>query len=479
MQSAFQNRHRGHVLIGIFGLVFVLCALVFGFMSAREPQSADRLWMALVVSGAMGAMGLIIAFVGFAGAGGRRSADEAAAAQLGANGSRWLEGAGVVLITAAFVVIFFYPVVKTIYFRPKAPPLAQSKPAVPPMARKDASNVDRGFRAQYIKVVGEEFAAEVHGADLRLRIGSLRLESTGKLPEANYYNLGVYVQQHGRKVGQVDDGEIRGTLAAGAPAVTIRDRTFVIRGAGAACQQGGCEARLVLAVQTSANSAYGENTDFATIQIRQAQDIAAVAAEPSKYWDSYFGRAQQAANEGRLDEALRLYDETLAVLRRSNGANHPLEALVLFRSANAYGQQKDFARQEQTLLRAMQVLEPRSAAEIKSAVGVNAWFDNEMLAREIGDFYWEQRRYADAHGYYLKAWEAAPGLDTTEYSRNLKRAFSSAGVMVTACTLGKWDLADSAMAELKERYPKVEPESQRKLKYWIDTGEPRLKARKC
>jgi hypothetical protein len=35
------------------------------------------------------------------------------------------------------------------------------------------------------------------------------------------------------------------------------------------------------------------------------------------------------------------------------------------------------------------------------------------------------------------------------------------------------------MAELKERIGKVEPAEQKRLEYWIRTGEPRLKARKC
>jgi hypothetical protein len=35
------------------------------------------------------------------------------------------------------------------------------------------------------------------------------------------------------------------------------------------------------------------------------------------------------------------------------------------------------------------------------------------------------------------------------------------------------------MAELKQRYPTVGADAQRFLKYWIDTGEPRLQARKC
>jgi len=51
--------------------------------------------------------------------------------------------------------------------------------------------------------------------------------------------------------------------------------------------------------------------------------------------------------------------------------------------------------------------------------------------------------------------------------------------MATACVLGKWDVSDRAMAELKARIGSLPAAAQARLKYWIDTGEPRLKARQC
>ena len=70
-------------------------------------------------------------------------------------------------------------------------------------------------------------------------------------------------------------------------------------------------------------------------------------------------------------------------------------------------------------------------------------------------------------------------LDHFDESRNRKLAFSSSGIMATACTLGKWEEADKAMAELNERYGDLKPENQKKMDYWIKTGEPRLKKRQC
>ena len=56
---------------------------------------------------------------------------------------------------------------------------------------------------------------------------------------------------------------------------------------------------------------------------------------------------------------------------------------------------------------------------------------------------------------------------------------AQAGLMASACTLGKWDVSERAMAELKARIGGLPPAAQSRLKYWIDTGEPRLKARQC
>lgn len=125
-------------------------------------------------------------------------------------------------------------------------------------------------------------------------------------------------------------------------------------------------------------------------------------------------------------------------------------------------------------------MESHSPAEAARLLGPkHSRFDKEMLARYIGDVIWDFRRYADSHIYYMKAWEAALELDIEEGDRNLRRARASAGVMASACTMRNWALADQAMAELKERYKKVAPSEQGGLKYWIDTGEPRLKSRKC
>ena len=105
--------------------------------------------------------------------------------------------------------------------------------------------------------------------------------------------------------------------------------------------------------------------------------------------------------------------------------------------------------------------------------------DGVMEKLRQGDVLWDERRYADAYEQYEKAYQEALAMDYWDESRNRKLAFSSSGMMATACMLGNWAVADKAMAELKERYQTLKPENQKKMDYWIRTGEPRLKNRQC
>jgi len=196
-------------------------------------------------------------------------------------------------------------------------------------------------------------------------------------------------------------------------------------------------------------------------------------------WQGHFMRAHQAQIEQRLGDAAAGYRQALAIVERSRGADDPLAAAALNQIATVHELQKDRAAQEAALKRALAILERHSPKAVKAEAAKLVMFDKESVLRSLGDAYWEQRRYAEALAHYQRAYHAVPELETDEANRNFKLAFSSAGIMVTACMLGDWPLADRAMAELKERFPRVSPASQRKLKYWIDTGEPRLSARKC
>ncbi len=333
-----------------------------------------------------------------------------------------------------------------------ARPFRSSQPVAsqvqqPATAGKDASNVGRGYQAQYVKVTGTDFTAEAHGADLRVRVGEIRLEITGRLPQASYYSLGINIYQRRRDLGSAYDQGVRGTLTAAAPSAVLRERVFVVPGVGAACAQGGCEARLLLGVSTAPNASHGENTDFAALSVNATSGIALSPPGP----------------ESSLDPASPL-----------------AQAVALYRQSQAHERQKNTAGQEQALLAALEILEKYPAAEARKALGTQGdWLDKEVVARRLGDYYWDQRRYDKAYVYFDRAYRYVPEIQLSDFERNRRLARNSAGRMAGACTQGDWVVADQAMKELKERIVKVDAETRKQLEYWINTGEPRLAARKC
>lgn len=225
-----------------------------------------------------------------------------------------------------------------------------------------------------------------------------------------------------------------------------------------------------------------DNTERpAALETEATPAIEAPGAAPAvaNFWPR-FDHAMAENSQRRFTAAERELQRILADVERASGPDHPLAGVIHYHLAMVYGNERRMADRETKLKRALEIFEGQSVKFVKVALGPIGWaLDRESVARELGDLLWERRRPADAYGYYEKAHAAAAELDATEAVRNERLALSAAGIMVTSCTLQKWDVADSAMAEVKERYPAASPDAQRKLKYWIDTGEPRLKARKC
>jgi tetratricopeptide (TPR) repeat protein len=205
----------------------------------------------------------------------------------------------------------------------------------------------------------------------------------------------------------------------------------------------------------------------------------ATDATRTRWWPR-FERANAEISARRFDEAEQEFKRILSDIERESGPGHPYAGLLHYHLAMNYGNQRRKADREAALKRALDIFERQPVKTVKAALGSMGWFiDRESVARELGDLLWDRNRAADAFAYYEKAYAAVSELDTTEDVRNDRFALTSAGLMVTACTLQKWDIADKAMAELKQRYPTVSPGAQPTLKFWIDGGEPRLKARQC
>ena len=205
----------------------------------------------------------------------------------------------------------------------------------------------------------------------------------------------------------------------------------------------------------------------------------AADATGTRWWPR-FEHANAEISARRFDAAEQEFQRILLDIERESGPGHPYAGLLHYHLAMNYGNQRRKADRETALKRALDIFERQPVKAVKAALGSMGWFiDKESAARELGDLLWERQRTADAFAYYEKAYAAVAELDTTEDVRNERLALSAAGVMVTSCTLQKWDIADKAMADLKQRYPTVAAGTQPRLKYWIDSGEPRLKARQC
>lgn len=223
-------------------------------------------------------------------------------------------------------------------------------------------------------------------------------------------------------------------------------------------------------------------SDSAQVPAQSVPPAVAQPAErtPADRVNDAIAISSRTAHGGDLKGAIGHLDGALRMAREQLGPDHPLEAYLLDTRARVERQAKNDGAAEHSLVEAVRILESHRPAAARRLLGNRGGeLDRERLAFRVGEFFWDRRRYADAHVYFVKAWEAALELGLDESQLNFRRASASARVMATACALGKWDLADQAMAELKERYARVDKSAREGLKYWIDTGEPRLKARKC
>jgi hypothetical protein len=341
---------------------------------------------------------------------------------------------------------------------------------------------------------------------VRIRVGEIRLESTGKLAATRYTALGVAVYRQGEIVGAAWNHAIDGALSSKMPAVTLTGQTFVVPWVGSLCLKGGCEARLQLRVETGPGDAHAEHTDFAALTVtvppvaaKPAPKLAKPAPKPSrsapprvagppppgvamparKPVDNEVGKALAAYAENRRGEADRWLEQALATGPKVR-ADHPHAALLLYQASDSYERQKMPRQQEQALLWSLAVLEGRPAPDVKAALGdLHMMVDKEIVARRLADFYWDQRRYDRAYVYYDRAYRYVADVQMSDTERNRRLARNSAGRMAGACTQQDWAVADQAMKELKERMKSVDAETRKQLEYWVRTGEPRLAARKC
>jgi len=367
-------------------------------------------------------------------------------------------------------------------------------------AQTVVSNVGRGAPAEYVKVTATQIRGEARGDDLHIRVGEIRLETTGKLPAVKYTALGVAVSQRGKLVRASWDFRVRGELSAAKPSVTFSWQEFVLPQAGKQCEAGGCEVRLQLRVEPPSGEVHAEHTDFAAVAVTWAPPVARrqppAARKPGarpgpkpgtkppakpapQPYDKELHSAIVHFAQKRQQPADEALAKVLAMVFKGQvvGPRQPRAAQFLYRAADNYQREQRPALQLLALQWSLAIVEPLPPAEVRKEAG--AGFDKEKVARSLADYYWRARSYATALEYYDRAYSHVADLGLQPVTANVLYAFNSAGRMATACQLGKWAIADAAMRELKDRAPRVDPTTRQRLDYWIRTGEPRLAARKC
>lgn len=328
-------------------------------------------------------------------------------------------------------------------------------------------------------------AAASDGNVLTVRVQEMRLE---KLPRdtQRYGQAGAVVYRAGdwpeRSYGYAWQ-DVRGELTRDAPVASLANRVFEFGGVGPRCADGGCEVRFFVVVETGA----GATTQDRTEGYRLAR-IASVApvAHPARggphaagAWAPLYAAAMESYSGGRDADTERLLRDTLVAIGKHQGEGQPASARVHYQLSLLYERQKKPAEQEKELLAAQHILFNLPDKVVKEDLAPDTSIDLEAITRRLADFYWEQRRYAEARVHYQRAQQYLSRIEVSEPERNRRLARNAAGRMATACSQQDWGEADQAMTELKARIADVDLETRRQLEYWVRTGEPRLAARKC
>ena len=336
------------------------------------------------------------------------------------------------------------------------------------------------FQASRVLLGGRGVSAAVSGADLVVKIEELRSELFRPSERAVYKGIGIDVYSaDNRHLGQVRDTELRGTLTAQSPVTTHSGQVFVVPGVGGACTTQQCRVRLVMSLQEAGIG--GQLTQLSPLALKPEDTLTVPPQAPPKFWDTYYDQAFKAQIAKRYTESSRLLTKAASVIEQNLGTDHPALAAVHLSQAHNHRKQKNSAGYERAMNAALNVLSGHSHADVRDSVRVRVlgYLDREWVARRLGDHYWDKRKYKTALRYYQQAYDATPSLDISDDARNYRLAWSSSGIMKTACMTRQLERAKAAMAELKQRYKNVTAGTQKRLHYWIRTGEPMLASGQC
>ena len=392
-----------------------------------------------------------------------------------------------VVISTVMGVIYLFSGSTEIQTERSPAPVAETKPADRAQIEQKFQNFDLQPRADvgFVLIGGRGLIAEARGDDLFITVDNIVLENRAGVPGRGmrYSRLGLAVTptaSGGRQEPErVWDEDTKGDLGPESPAHQLTERVFHLPEMAEKCAQE-CRARLMISVQTPSGSTHEEYSEFTSFRLKSESHSVAAEPAPSQSWGVYYGRAIQRRNNGQHREALRLFQEAAYFIEKNLGPDHPAKARTLATAAEIHKDLRQHAQYESAMIEAYEILAKYSDAEIKQLLGTNVQhIDQESVARTLAEFYWGQGRHDKSNEYYKHAHTAAPGLDITDDDRNVRLAYSAAGIMATACMLKNYDEAATALEELKRRALSARANDRESLDYWIKSGESRIQERRC
>ncbi len=344
----------------------------------------------------------------------------------------------------------------------------------------DGYDIQPGTDIERIIVAARGIHAESRDNGLVMRIDEIRLALPRNKPGAEYSGISLLVYQGSQVIGRFRDVEQRGILHRQDPVQFIRDWTGFVPGTGDRCIRQACKARLIVTVESSTHAIHAVNTTLAPFQAGTSETLELPEAEPSRHWDVYYLRALSAHHAKQYSEARRLYQEAMDFIGSTQDANHSAIARIQFDLARIEKTQKNAREFERRMKIAYTILDQKTDALVTEELRpARIRLDKEMVASKLGGHYWHQRDYGNSYRYYRLAYDAVAELDTSDYSRNLRRARNSSGIMASSCMLGRESESREAMAELERRYKDLEPGAQKSLDYWIRSGKRFLNGGRC
>lgn len=371
-------------------------------------------------------------------------------------------------------------------FYSDSPKHSASTRAHTPQIRFDGYDIQPGRDVHAAILAAQGLRAQIKGSYLLIALDRIRVGLPGGVQAADYKNLTAYIYAASqKKLGHYTDREVRGTLSRQQPVQYIRNWTAKIAGDVSICRVTSCRIRLVLSVQRGKYAPHSVNTPLVPFEITAPENEGLIIETPattaSKYWDTYYQDAVAAKQRKNYAKARRLYGEAAQLLETSQQQNHPALARIQYNLGLIELKQGKKAEYERRMKNAYQILDGHSDADVEQLLRPipGARLDKELVARKLGDYFWDQRDYNNSYVYYKKGYLAISELQTNETMRNVKLAYGSAGVMKTACMLGKEDEAKQAMKELKQRYSDVGSGTKKKLDYWVESGDTFIKAGRC